>query len=533
MKCAFRFRWILNNRACLAALVAGALACAPAVQAQGEDDTGAPLAVIDWLAQPPVAPSSPVTPAARPQKPEPPVTEGAARPEVRVTPLGAASPDAAGLLPPSVTGFPLDLWRGSGMGTLAPLISALDPSTSPVIQRLMLQMLLAEADAPLGVDAPGDFLSLRAGKLAALGAVDQALELTLRAGPDTPAAFATYFDLALLTDQTDAACERLAAAPHLAPGYPARIFCLARAGDWQAAATTLESAAFLGALGEREADLLALFLSPELAEELAPPPVPRRPSPLDVRLYEALGEPIAPADLPPGHAVRDLGGDAGWRAQIEAAERLSALGAIDPARLFGIYAERQASASGGLWERVKGAQALDRALDDGDDAGTARALERLWPLMQAVRLDGALARHAAPRLLNAGLTGAARDTAITIGLLSGAYESAAAQLRTGERSFAAALARGEADAMRAAAKTPLETAIARGFSAPALPTALEQLRIENKLGEVILRAAALYLAGQTGDPREAADAIATFRAVGLEDVARRAGLELLLLDRGA
>ena len=505
-----------------------------AAPALAQDAGSDPLAVIDWLSKPPQSAPEQVlrTPVAEPYD-EPAVSDSAARPEVQVLPLDAATPDAVGLLPPGVTGFPLDLWKGTGLETLEPLILALDTQASPSMQRLVLQLLLAEANPPLGLPEPGAFLALRAKKLESIGAVDPALALLERAGTTEPALFDVYFDLALLSDQTDAACNQLAAAPYLSRAYAPRVFCLARAGDWQAAATTRNTAAFLGALTDTDALLLELFLDPELAEELDPPERPRTPSPLEVRLFEALGTPIAPGDLPLGHAVRDLSGDAGWKGQITAAERLAAQGALPPARLFGIYGLRKRSASGGVWERVSGFQRLQSALDEGRDVAAGAALLSVWPLMRDARLDGAFAAHMAPALLNANLSGAARDRALDVAFLSGLYESAAATLVSGERAFTQALATGDGSAMTDAARTQTERAIASAFEGRAIPPVLERLRGEGKLGEVILRATALYLEGQTGDPRDAADAIAAFRAVGLEDIARRAGLELIYLDRGA
>jgi hypothetical protein len=54
---------------------------------------------------------------------------------------------------------------------------------------------------------------------------------------------------------------------------------------------------------------------------------------------------------------------------------------------------------------------------------------------------------------------------------------------------------------------------------------------EGKTGEALLRAIALFDAGADGDLRSVTDALAVLRAVGFEDVARRAALQLLLLDR--
>ena len=47
----------------------------------------------------------------------------------------------------------------------------------------------------------------------------------------------------------------------------------------------------------------------------------------------------------------------------------------------------------------------------------------------------------------------------------------------------------------------------------------------------MLRAMELFANGSRGDLDQLADALAFFRAVGLEDTARRAALQLIVLER--
>ena len=95
--------------------------------------------------------------------------------------------------------------------------------------------------------------------------------------------------------------------------------------------------------------------------------------------------------------------------------------------------------------------------------------------------------------------------------------------------FAAGLARGapsEAEATR-----PVEQAVARGFARVAPAPAHQVLIEEGRLGEAILLAAR-ELDSNAGSGRETLSAaLGTLRAVGLEDTARRAALQMLLLER--
>jgi hypothetical protein len=109
------------------------------------------------------------------------------------------------------------------------------------LRQLFLTILLAEVAAPVDAGGRGELLLVRIDKLLALGALEQAAALIDAAGSATPDLFRRSFDVALLTGAEDRACESMAGAPHLAPTVPARIFCLARSGDWDTAALTIRT----------------------------------------------------------------------------------------------------------------------------------------------------------------------------------------------------------------------------------------------------------------------------------------------------
>ena len=76
-------------------------------------------------------------------------------------------------------------------------------------------------------------------------------------------------------------------------------------------------------------------------------------------------------------------------------------------------------------------------------------------------------------------------------------------------------------------------AISDGFSnAVELPGRIQNALDRGALGETILLAIEHFDRGATGNPNDLAAAIATLRRVGLEDTARRASLQLLLLGHG-
>lgn len=485
-----------------------------------------PLSAIDWL-------SDSITQPAVVAPPQEPAVTGGSLPEpVTTEPLDGPNPDAAGLLPPSVTGLPAALWGPGDPAEIARLIRAEGTETLPAGQALLTEILLAEADPPRGAPSDGSLLIARVDKLLELGLVEEAGALLDRSGTVTPELFRRAFDVALLLGSEDAACAAMRARPDVAPTFPARIFCLARGGDWNAAALTLGTARALGQLGDAEEALLSRFLDPDLYEAdgtLAPP---ERPTPLVFRMHEAVGEPLPTGALPRAFAHADLRPTAGWKAQIEAAERLTRTGAVDPNRLFGLYTERKPAASGGVWERVRAVQALETALARRDAAAVAAALPEAWERMREAGLGAALAAFTSSRLEGLDLPEPAASVAFRLALLTPDYEAAAIAREPLDREerLLVAIARGQ----------PLErpegsAALALAGLAPDAqpPARAAALIAGERLGEALLFALEDLAAGKSGDPRRLADALATFRAVGLEGTARRAALEYLILAEPA
>lgn len=489
-----------------------------------------PLSAIDWLSQ------SVSTPAA-PAVPEEPVAAagGAVAPDVAVSVIGGATPDGAGVLPPAVTGLPRDLW---GLGLAADVTAALARDRSdamPALQALLLTLLLAEATPPADAPPGGALLLARVDRLLAMGALDQAQALIAAAGQGGANGgadlFRRDFDVAMLTGTEDRACNTLRGSPDMAPTFPARIFCLARAGDWNAAALTLRTGVALGHLGAADEALLSRFLDPDLYEGEPPLDPPTPVTPLTWRMLEAVGEPLPTANLPLAFSHAELRDTAGWKAQVEAAERLVRAGVVPPNLLLGLYTEREPAASGGVWDRVAAFQAFDGAMQARDAPRAAETLPAAWSAAVAIEIEVAFAQIFGPALVDMPLPPAARPLAWRIALLSGAYERAAALMphAGAPDDFLAALARGDGAAMKP--PDSLARAIAPAWAAPDPGPDLAALLRDDRLGEAILAAIDSIRTGLQGDNAGVTRGLSLLRQVGLEDVARRTALELMLLER--
>lgn len=491
--------------------------------------TDAPLSAIDWLSDSVATPAA--LPAALPPEPGGGTAASALPAPVTTLPLDAPLPDAIGLLSAAEAGLPADLWGASPAADIARRLLDEPLEMLPEMRSLMHAILLARLDPPVDASADTSLFLSRIDRLLQLAHLSEAAALLDRAPKNDPEIFRRAFDVALLTGAEDEACRTMRRTPEISPTYPARIFCLARGGDWQAAALTLETAKALGILTEDEDHLLARFLDPELFEGVDPPRPPQRPSPLTHRLYEAIGEPQATSALPLAFAHADLRDTSGWRARLLAGERLAATGALGGDDLFALYRERRPAASGGVWDRAAAIQALDRALAEGTPADVAAALGPAWDAMQTMQLERPFAEEYAPRINEGILPPEMRGVAFRIGLLTPEFARIAAEHPPAgpDERFLAAIARGVPPA--AAPTAPLPLAVRDGLRATGVPARYRVFVDEDRRGEGLLQAINDVSDGAFGDFPKVTDALTYLRHLGLETSARRAALELLVLER--
>lgn len=516
-----------------ALLATTAVICAGSVAvAQSADD--APLSAIDWLSEslrdlpqdtaaPQPAPRHTPPGNRAPAAGEPPVADSVQVPPIEITPLSAAQEQPIGMFAPSERGLPGTLWAGSDARQVADLVRATGTPALPALQDLLRDLIMARAANPRAGSAD-DLLRARIDQRLGAGALDDARFLIDAAQPGGDALFRRQFDTALLTGDEDTVCSWMRTETALSPSWPAKIFCLARGGDWTAAALTLGTARALSDITDAQDALLSRFLDPDLYEDEPPLPRPGTITPLEFRMREAIGMPVPTQTLPVAFANSDMRPSSGRKFRIQAAERLARSGALPPEQLLETYRGGRASASGGVWDRVAAIQALDTALIRSDKTAAAAALPEAYAAMQAAQSEVAFAKLWGATLARMDLPGDAGDIAHRLGLLSPAAASIA-----GHNTLADSIASGAV--FDGPIITRRDRALRDAFGDAPPPPAMMALAEADRSGEAILQAIALIQLGQDGDTVALRDALATLRALGMEQTARRAALQLLLLER--
>lgn len=486
-------------------------------QSFGQDTQ--PLSAIDWLSDSVALPILDDVPT------ESPTANSATAPSVTVTSLDDPSPDRIGLLSPDVTGLPATLWSGSDAPTLVAQIARLPRVDIPALQEFSTILMLAKADAPLGSTENGAVFLARIDALLAMGRLDEALALLIAADPNTPQMFQRYFDVALLKGTETEGCTLLESRPSVAPTVTSRIFCLARSGDWNAAALTLNTNRLLGDMSDEDVFLLTLFLDAEQAEDVTNLPQPSRITPLVFRIREAIGERLSTTSLPLAFAHADLQATTGWKTQLDAAERLSRAGSLDAQDMQALYLSGTPSASGGVWDRVDAFQRFDIAISRKDAAAVANALPPVWDAMKAIRAEVGFAQLYGADLRSVDLPPEAAAIATQVALLSPEYELTTQAADP----FLRALAQGRPQEVETS--DPLRRAVQSAFNGSTPPQDLVDLAQNGRFGLALLTVMSVLERGISGDHPALTQGLAFLRHVGLEDLARRTALQILLLER--
>jgi len=492
-----------------------------------------PKSAIDWLSESLLQPPNFVI--------SPPGRTGHGQSAIITSmPLEMVSRDAAGILPPEITGFPRAIWGDLSSTEAAHLMQAMGPSAVPEVASLFKQVLLAQSNPPLDAGPEGALLLARIDTLFAMGALDEAETLILLAGVSEPQIFRRWFEISLVGQRTNAPCAALNARPSLSNDVATRTICLARSGDWNAAAITVSLAESLGQIAVDDADLLVRFLDPEMFAGLPDAGNPEPLDPITFTLREALALPRPETPLPLPYLNADLTLRTPARQRILAAERLVRASAIPPNLLFAAYRGARAASSGGAWGRAEIVQELDAALISEDD-------ERLAEAITAAMVAFADASLLSPFAIEYGdtlahfppepETGQIAPRIRRLLLLAGHPLAQWANLGPTDPPLVQF-------ATRLASHTPIQGASPYADALPEaihlafanltppqqdLPELMAKIDAGN-FAEVLLRALALLANGRDSDPQSLHEGLYLLRKLGLEDSARKVAIQLLLIE---
>jgi hypothetical protein len=492
----------------------------------------APLSAIEWLTEsitdPPEFQVEPdTTPLVEPLIQDISIKKG-------LTPV---SPDAIGLLSPSLTGFSANLWGDMSANEIADLLQNFPNEGTPEAKSLFRRILLAQTNPAPDDVQNGLVLQARVARLLDIGALDAAEALIKLAPATNPQIFQQKFDIAILTNRTKSVCQTLKSTPAISNDLSARVYCLARGGDWNAAAITLSLGGAIGAIDPAREKMLIHFLDPELFEGQPDPIAPDPMGVMDFVLRESVLLPRPSGLLPLPYLYRDIGNRAPLRAKLEASERLNLAGSLPSNLLFAAYREGKAASSGGVWGRAKSIQTLDEAFAKDEVGDISQALSTAYNEFSDVGLLKAMAEEYADLLATLLYSAGYSDTKHKVlNLLHLANISNITwsnnSVLDDKQQLALAIVT-QAPLVIDPAGSAMQRSIVNGLNGPRSDssTATQMLNLleEGRQGQAILASLRLLSSGALADPEGVRVGLYVLSAAGQSAVARRIAVQILLL----
>ena len=446
--------------------------------------------------------------------------------DIQVSTLNSNEYQSIGLLPIYVTGIPTTIWRNSSFDDLEYSFKTMPTFSYSPMQELVYSLLLAEARPPLDEPSRYAFLEVRLEKLLNYGAVDPAIALIERASPVPEKMISLLFDISLLSSYNFPLCDPVLKNTEIKGLQAELIYCYARKGDWLTANLILKTEEVLGDLTDHEVSLLERYLEVDFNIDLnALLPPPESITPLEYRLYEAIGVPIPAEYLPIQFSQSDLSGENGWRAQVIAAERLSITGAIPENQILGIYTNHSPGVSGGIWDRVKVVKDLDAALDGKENF--EEYFQNAWKVFKQTNQLTVFAKLFGLRVFEETLSPKSKKIAANLLLLTKNFKLTEDFWDSSDIRFG--LTTGDFSRVKVSDET--EKIILQIFTEPSMPFLVEQKLNQGKLGEVILNALLQFEMGIEGNLKDLSESLSTLNLIGLETTARRAALTHLVLGK--
>jgi len=445
---------------------------------------------------------------------------------IKVSTLASNEYQAIGLLPIYVTGIPTTIWRNSSYDDLVFSFKTMPIYKYSPIQELVYSLLLAEARPPLNEPARYAFLEARLNALLNYGAVDPAIALIEHASPLPERMIPLLFDISLLSSNNFPICDPIFQNTENRDLQAELIYCHARKGDWLTAHLILKTGAVLGDLNSHEISLLDRYLEVDFNVDMnALLPPPEIISPLEYRLYEAIGEPIPAEYLPVQYSQTDLSGENGWRSQVIAAERLSLTGAIPENQILGIYTSNNPGVSGGIWERVKVVQDLDLAIENEENF--EYFFQKAWRVFKKTDQLTVFAKMFGLRVFDKNLSVDSKEIAANLLLLTNNFGLTKSYWNSSDIRFG--LTTGDFSQVKVS--NEIEKTILKVFTEPSMPFLVEQKLNQGKLGEVILNALMQFEKGIDGNLKDFSESLSTLNLIGLDTTSRRAALTHLIVGK--
>ena len=289
--------------------------------------------------------------------------------EIEKLVLPNISKNSIGIYPSIKIGINSDIWKNSNEFEISAILKKIRISDLYYVNRLLKRILLIESDPPIiAVDKKFSgalFLRQRILKLIQMGALDDAEALILDADPTFDSNLIDLWsEISFLTYRFERFCNAVLNGYHNTLDPAHKIICLARGGDWNAAALSLATYSSINEIDSDHEKLLINYLDHEAELEITNKDKCDEDKPIIIYLCNFSNINMRFPNYGVKFLYNNLGRGKSIRSRIVASEALVKSGALNPSILFSTYKIKQPSTSGGVWARAKFVQELDRIIQN-------------------------------------------------------------------------------------------------------------------------------------------------------------------------
>ena len=261
--------------------------------------------------------------------------------KVEESSLGNVNLNSIGLISAENTTFPASLWNRSDESILAKKITEIPELKLASTNKIFKRLLILDTEPP--INAIGNknmgsmFLISRVDRLIEMGAIDEAETILDYIKNPNYDLLRRKIDVASITGRLQETCEKIQRHFNSSDILKFKIICMAREGDWNAAAILFSVGSTLKLFSSTEKKLLLNFLDPEINVEIEEEEIKANLSPINFYLFLSRGFIFNTKDLSPKYAYTLSTAGNKLVERIQSSEKLVKNFSMNSHHLFSLY----------------------------------------------------------------------------------------------------------------------------------------------------------------------------------------------------
>ena len=324
--------------------------------------------------------------------------------KVEESSLGNVNLNSIGIISADNTTFPSNLWNRSDESLLAKKIIEMPDFELSSANKIFKRLLILDTEPPINAIGQKNmgslFLISRIDRLIEMGAIDEAETILDYIKNPNYDLLRRKIDIASITGRLQGTCKQIRRHFNSTDILKYKIICLAREGDWNAAAILFSAGSTLKLFSSTDKKLLLNFLDPEINVKIGKEEMKINLSPINFYLFLSRGSLYNTKDLSPKYAYTLSSAGNNLLERIQSSEKLVRNFSMNSHHLFSLYRSAGKNNNNVKNALINSVVNLDNAFKGKDKRVQIRALKTASNAFYKENLLSQLAKEYEPILLN-------------------------------------------------------------------------------------------------------------------------------------